>query len=71
MCRTRRLKYNTVYLGAANTTADLNGILIAQNSTETLRDASLVVPLSSSLAVVVNSPSADSTQTGTEKILNV
>ncbi len=61
------LQYNKAYVGRTNSTTDINGILIAKNNTEALSDASLVLPLSSSLAIVVTSPAADSTQTGTDK----
>ena len=65
------LQYNKVYVGASKSVSDLNGALIAQNNAESLSDASLVLPLSNSLAIVVNSPSAPSTQLGTDKNINV
>ena len=65
------LQYNKVYVGASKSVSDLNGVLIAQNNAESLSDASLVLPLSNSLAIVVNSPSAPSTQLGTDKNINV
>ena len=65
------LQYNKVYAGANKSVVDLNGVLIAKNNTELLTDASLVLPLSSSLVVVVDSPASDSTQMGTDKNINV
>ena len=65
------LQYNKVYVESSNTTAELNGVLIARNNTEALREASLVLPLSSSLAILVDSPAIDSTRLGTEKKINV
>ena len=65
------LQYNKVYVGASNSAVDLNGILIAKNNAESLKDASLVLPLSSSLAIVMDSPAASSSQLGTDKNINI
>ena len=65
------LQYNKAYVARTNSTADVNGILIAKNNNEALGEASLVLPLSSSLAILVDSPAADSTQLGTDKNINV
>ncbi|MEO6016720.1 MAG: hypothetical protein ABIP46_05645 [Polaromonas sp.] len=65
------LQYNKVYVGSSNSAVDLNGVMIAKNNNEGLSDASLVLPLSSSLAIVVDNPATDSTQTGTDKNINV
>lgn len=46
------LTYNKV-TNSANVAVDLNGVVIAQNNTESLNQASLILPLSSSLAVVL------------------
>ena len=48
------LQYNKV-VNNANVAIDLDGVLIAKNNLEQLQDASLVLPLSSSLAIVVES----------------
>ena len=65
------LQYNKVYVGASKSVVDLNGVLIAKNNADSLSDASLVLPLSSSLVIVVDSPSAPSTQFGADKNINV
>ena len=61
------LQYNKIYVGASKSVVDVNGTLIVKNNAETLNDASLVLPLSSSLAIVVDSPALPSTQLGTDK----
>lgn len=65
------LQYNKVYVGSSNSVVDLSGVMIAKNNTEALIDSALVLPLSSSLAIVVESPSANSTQFGTDKNIDI
>ena len=65
------LQYNKVYAGASNSVVDLNGALIAKNNAEALVDASLVLPLSSGLAILVDSPAKTSTQLGIDKNIYV
>ena len=48
------LQYNKV-VNNANVAIDLDGVLIAKNNLEQLQDASLVLPLSSSLAIGIDS----------------
>ena len=65
------LQYNKGYVGFNNSVVDVNSIIFVRNNNDTLAGAALVLPLSSSLAVLVNRPTADSTQFGTDKNLNV
>ena len=65
------LQYNKAYTGSNTSVVDVNGVMIAKNNTETLSSASLVLPLSSSLAVVVESPNTDSTQFGQDKNIDI
>ena len=63
------LQYNKAV--SSKGVVDVNGVMIAQNNNEGLSNAALVLPLSSSLAVVVESPTANSTQFGEVKNITI